>query len=93
LGYGEVADLSTPASPRTRETEVGKTFTLWESVMSDELDGYTQEEFEAILRVINMEKKYHLAIANGWRKPPMTPRARLDLINRYVLTRKKHGEE
>jgi len=61
--------------------------------METELDGYTQEEFEAILKLINMEGKYNLAIANGWRKPPATPQQRLDLINRYVLTRRKHGEK
>jgi hypothetical protein len=57
-----------------------------------EVTGYTEEEFEAILKLINMEGKYNLAVASGWRKPPATPQQRLDLINRYVLTR-KHGEE
>ena len=58
-----------------------------------ELEGYTHEEFEAILKVINMEGVYNLAIASKWRKPPATPKERMALINRYVLTRKKHGEE
>ena len=59
----------------------------------EDVDGYTEEEFEAILKVINMEGLYNLALANKWRKPPATPRERLDLINRYVLKRKKHGDK
>jgi hypothetical protein len=51
--------------------------------MSGELEGYTVEEFEAMLKVMGMQGIYNLAVANGWKKPPMTPQARLELINQY----------
>jgi hypothetical protein len=92
MGHGEVADLSAPASPSTTADAYRKIFTFREGLM-EEMEGYTEEEFEAILKVINMEGVYNLAIANGRRKPVATPRERLELINRYVLTRKKHGKE
>jgi hypothetical protein len=51
--------------------------------MSDELEGYTEEEFEAMLKMMRMQGVYNLAVANGWKKPPATPQARLKLINKY----------
>jgi hypothetical protein len=51
--------------------------------MGDELEGYTHEEFEAVLKMMGMQGIYNLAVANGWKKPPATPQARLELINQY----------
>jgi hypothetical protein len=51
--------------------------------MSDELEGYTQEEFEAVLKMMGMKGIYTLAVSNGWKKPPATPQARLELVNQY----------
>ena len=47
------------------------------------MDGYTEEEFEAMLKFMGMQSIYKMAITNGWKKPPMTPQARLELINHY----------
>ena len=47
------------------------------------MDGYTEEEFEAILKMMGMQGIYNLAVANGWKKPPATPQARLELVNQY----------
>lgn len=48
-----------------------------------EVDGYTQEEFEAMLKMMRMHGVYAIAVANGWSKPPMTPQKRMELINQY----------
>jgi hypothetical protein len=67
--------------------------------MSDELEGYTQEEFEAVLKMMGMQGVYGFAVFNGWRKPPMTPQARLELVNQYRANKDtpafffKDGEE
>jgi len=53
--------------------------------MGDELEGYTVEDFEAMLKFMGMQGIYNLAVANGWKKPPLllTSQERLELINQY----------
>jgi len=53
--------------------------------MSDALEGYTVEEFEAMMRMMGTQGVYNLAVANGWAKPPLilTPQERMMLINQY----------
>jgi hypothetical protein len=52
-------------------------------MMSEEIEGYTQEEFELMLKLVDMEGIYHLTVANGWRQAPTTPAERLELIKLY----------
>jgi len=47
------------------------------------MDGYTVEEFEAMLKMMGTQGIYNLAVANGWKKPPMTPQERMKVINQY----------
>jgi len=47
------------------------------------MDGYTEEEFEAMMKLMDMQGIYNLAVANGWKKPPMTPQERMMVINQY----------
>jgi hypothetical protein len=54
--------------------------------MSEKMEGYTQEEFEVLLKLIDMEGIYNLAVANGWRQAATTPKERLELINLYGKT-------
>lgn len=67
--------------------------------MEKELEGYTEEEFEAMLKMMGTYGIYNLVIANNWRKPPMTPQARLELVNKYRANKDipafffKDGEE
>ena len=49
----------------------------------EEVDGYTEEEFEAMLEVIGIKDIYNFAVLNGWKKIPMTPQQRMEVINQY----------
>lgn len=49
----------------------------------EDVTGYTEEEFEAMLEVIGMKAIYNLAVLNGWKKIPMTPQERMEVINQY----------
>ena len=47
------------------------------------MEGYTEEEFEAMLKMMGMQGIYNLAVANGWKSPAMTPQHRMEVINQY----------
>jgi hypothetical protein len=51
----------------------------------EEVTGYTQEEFEAMLKVMGTQGIYNKAVANGWVKPPLilTSQERMNLVNQY----------
>ena len=51
--------------------------------MDGDVDGYTEEEFDAMLGIIGVKGIYNLAVANGWKKIPMTPQQRMEVINQY----------
>ena len=48
-----------------------------------ELDGYTEEEFDAMLGIIGVKGIYNLAVLNGWKTAAMTPQERMLVINQY----------
>ena len=49
----------------------------------EDVTGYTHEEFEALLRMMDMKAIYNLAVLNGWKSPAMTPQERMEVINQY----------
>ena len=50
---------------------------------NDRLEGYTEEEFDAMLGIIGVKGIYNLAVLNGWKSPAMTPQHRMEVINQY----------
>lgn len=49
------------------------------------MDGYTVEEFEAMMRMMGTHGIYNAAVASGWVKPPLflTSQERMNLVNQY----------
>jgi hypothetical protein len=81
VGYGEVADQSPATAQSTDAYPIGKTFTVWESVMGDELEGYTHEEFCALLDLMQVRYVTRDPLARS-------PKDRMKIIN-YFRSQKR----